>query len=287
MIVITGSNGQLGTAFRRMQPAGARFLDRSVADLTRPGEVARIILDLEPEVVINCAAYTAVDKAETDEETADLVNHRAVEEMARTCHKTGARFVTYSTDYVFDGSKIAPYVESDRRQPVNAYGRTKAAGEIACLEGNPDALVIRTSWVISGTHPNFVRTMLDLGSAGRSLRVVDDQRGQATIADDLARATMAALERQMTGILHLSNPGPLTWYQLAFRAFELAGLDTELLSPCTTDEFPRPARRPVNSVLVSERLKPDDPLNLPPIELSLLRVVDELLKSPVRHQAGG
>lgn len=278
MIVITGSNGQLGTAFRRMGLVDAEYLDRSAADLTHPDRVANAIRGRSPEIVVNCAAYTAVDAAEADEETADLVNHLSVAAMARVCREIGAQFVTYSTDYVFDGTKLGPYVESDPPRPINVYGRTKAAGEVACFDENPDSLVIRTSWVISSTHPNFVRTMLDLGSAGKPTRVVDDQLGQATVADDLARATMMALDRGLLGILHLSNPGPLTWYQLALRTFRLAGMDAGLLSPCTTDEFPRPARRPANSILGSECLEPDDPLNLPPIEVSLPRVVDELLR---------
>ncbi len=276
MIVITGSTGQLGTAFRRMQLPDVRFVDRSEAEFTRPDKVARLIVDLRPEVVVNCAAYVAVDAAETDEETANLVNHKSVEAAARACQEIGARFVTYSTDYVFDGTKATPYLESDLRNPINAYGRTKAAGEVACLAESPDALVIRTSWVLSSTHPNFVRTMLELGLQGKPLRVVDDQRGQATLADDLARSTLIALERETTGILHLSNPGPLTWYELARRCFKLAGMDTGLLTPCSTEEFPRPALRPANSVLWSERLEENDPMQLPSIEEALRRLIGEL-----------
>jgi dTDP-4-dehydrorhamnose reductase len=276
MILVFGASGQLGSAFVEALGDTALVPERVSADLTRPETVRNLILTTRPDAVINCAAYTAVDAAETDEATAAVINHEAVAVMAEATRDIGARFVSFSTDYVFDGEKLAPYVESDQTRPVNAYGRTKAAGERACLRIQPEALVIRTSWLISATHPNFVTRMLELGSGGTPASVVDDQLGQATVVDDLARSTLAAMERGVTGILHLSNPGPLTWYGLAREAFGFAGLDTALLTPCTTAEYPRPARRPLNSVLESERLTPSDPLRLPPLDGSLKRLLRKI-----------
>jgi dTDP-4-dehydrorhamnose reductase len=276
MIVVFGASGQLGTAIVDALGNDVFAPDRMTVDLRRPQEVRDLILTHRPETVINCAAYSAVDEAESDEPTAAIVNHEAVAVMAEASRDSNARFVTFSTDYVFDGEKPGPYVESDETSPLNAYGRTKAAGERASLRFHPEALVIRTSWLVSPTHPNFVRRMLELAAGGTPVSVVDDQVGQATVVDDLARSTLAAMDRRMRGILHLSNPGPVTWYGLANRALTLAGLDTTLLTPCATDEYPRRARRPRNSVLESERLSPSDPVRLPPLDESLPRLIQEI-----------
>lgn len=276
MIILFGATGQLGTAFVRALGDEVWVPERKSADLTRPETLRNLILTRRPDRVINCAAYNAVDQAETDEATAEVVNHQAVAIMAEASRDCGAQLVTFSTDYVFDGEKPGPYVESDQTRPLNAYGRTKVAGERACLLIQPEALVIRTSWLVSATHPNFVGRMLELGASGKPTSVVDDQTGHATVADDLVRSTLAAIDRGMRGILHLSNPGPVTWYGLACKAFTFAGYDTELLTPCTTADYPSPARRPRNSVLESERLSPVDPVRLPPLDGSLKRLLGEI-----------
>lgn len=276
MILLFGATGQLGTAFVKALGDEVWVPERTSADLTRPETARNLIVTRRPDTVINCAAYNAVDQAETDEAAAAVINHQAVAMLAEATRDCGARLVTFSTDYVFDGDKPGPYVESDQPRPLNAYGRTKAAGERACLQINPEALVIRTSWLISATHPNFVSRMLEQGISGTPASVVDDQTGQATVADDLVRSTLAAVDRGMRGILHLSNPGPVTWYGLACKVFTLAGLDTALLTPCSTDDYPRAARRPSNSVLESERLSPTDPVQLPPLDASLGRLVQEI-----------
>lgn len=276
MILLFGASGQLGSAFVKALGDRVWVPERVSADLTRPETVRDLILARRPDTVINCAAYNAVDQAETDEATAAAINHQAVAMMAGATRDYGAQLVTFSTDYVFDGDKPGPYVESDQPRPLNAYGRTKAAGERACLMIQPEALVIRTSWLVSATHPNFVSRMIERGISGTPTSVVDDQTGQATVVDDLVRSTLAAMDRGMQGILHLSNPGPVTWYRLAYQAFTLAGLDTQLLTPCTTAEYPRPARRPPHSVLESERLGPTNPVRLPPLDGSLKRLVAEI-----------
>ncbi len=273
--VVLGSNGQLGSAFRsEIDAVGLDVPDVDFLDIPR---LISTLDEIRPRTLINCAAYTSVDAAESDADKADAINHMAVGALAEYCSANGIRFVSYSTDYVFDGTKTGPYLESDPVNPQNVYGKTKAAGESACLAANPDSLLVRTSWLISSTHPNFVKTMLGLGSKGTRLKVVNDQRGQATVASDLAAATIRALDQEFSGILHLSNPGPLTWFQLAKMAFELAGLDSTVLTPCTTEEFPRPAPRPANSVLGSERITHDHPVALPPIKDSLPRVVGGLI----------
>ncbi len=206
MIVVLGAGGQLGTAFRSVYP-DAHFVDRAGLDLTDTGAIADRLASFSPTALVNCAAYTAVDRAEAEQDMAHLVNAEAVAALARFAADTGIPLVTYSTDYVFPGDGTTPYVESDPTDPVNAYGRSKLAGEVAALDLYPGTLVIRTSWVLSGTHPNFVATMLRLARRGEPWRVVDDQVGCPTVAGDLAAATAEAVDAGVTGILHLTNDG--------------------------------------------------------------------------------
>jgi dTDP-4-dehydrorhamnose reductase len=266
-ILVTGADGQVGTAFRQVLP-GATFLTRHELDLSNLDEIRTVVDAHHPTAVINCAAYTNVDAAESFEALATVVNGAAVGALSDSCRALSIPFVTYSTDYVFDGQEDSPYVESDPVDPINAYGRSKLAGERLCLE-YPDALVIRTSWVISATHDNFVSTMLRLAQSG-TVKVVDDQLGRPTIASDLATATIEAMRNQLRGITHLANQGEATWFQLARAAVACAGLDASVVQPCTTADFPTPARRPAYSVLESER--PDVPV-LPSWESSLPDVV--------------
>ncbi len=253
MILVTGGSGQLGTAFRRALP-DAVFPSRHELDLADPKRLAARLARFSPTAVVNSAAYTAVDGAESEEELAHTVNAEAVGAMARYTAAEAIPFVTFSTDYVFSGTATTPYVESSPTAPINAYGRTKLAGERLALDAHPGALVVRTSWVISGTHPNFVATMLRLAHRGEHWRVVDDQVGCPTIVTDLVTTTLRALERGATGLLHLTNAGETTWHGLARAAVELAGGDPDLIEPSATSDYPTPARRPAYSVLRSERL---------------------------------
>ena len=254
MIVITGPTGQLGTAFgRRLEGREVRTITEAELDFRYLDEIPKALAEIGPSLVINCAAYTAVDAAEDDVDTARLVNATAVGALARACDDLGARFVTFSTDYVFDGTKAGGYVESDQTSPKSVYGVTKLEGEQLALENDRDALVVRTSWLLSGTHPNFASTMIKLIRNG-PVKVVDDQRGRPTLADDLARVTLDAIDREASGVLHLANEGVTTWFGLAREIASIAGLDPERVTPCTTDEFPRPAPRPADSVLNSERV---------------------------------
>jgi dTDP-4-dehydrorhamnose reductase len=203
-------------------------------------------------MVINCAAYTAVDRAEEEEDLATLINTVAVGEIAEWAASRARPMLTFSTDYVFDGLADNPYVESSLTSPINAYGRSKLLGESLAVDHG--ALVVRTSWVISGSHPNFVATIIRKVKE-QELRVVDDQRGCPTVAADLAQAGYGALQAGVTGLLHLTNQGETTWYELARTSVGLADLDPSRLSPCETVDYPTPARRPAYSVLASERLQ--------------------------------
>lgn len=272
MILVTGGAGQLGTAFRKVVPE-ARFVDLADFDLTRSDLLMAALAELRPEAIVNCAAYTAVDRAEQEEALATEVNGTAVGMMAAYAAVEHIPFLTFSTDYVFPGDGSAPYVESSPTGPVNAYGRSKLAGEKIALSVCPEALVVRTSWLLSGTHPNFVATMLRL-AAQREVKVVDDQRGSPTMADDLAPAAWSALRAGASGLLHLTNSGATTWFRLARAAVAQAGLDPGRIVPCSTAEYPTPARRPAYSVLGSERRRPLGLPDLPPWEDSLPAVVE-------------
>ncbi|MGA7269464.1 MAG: dTDP-4-dehydrorhamnose reductase [Acidimicrobiia bacterium] len=272
MISVLGSTGQVGSAFAGLLP-DARFLTRSDLDLSR-ADVDTIEKRLSgSEFVINCAAYTGVDAAETELASAMAVNGTAVGRLAEATARMDVPFVTYSSDYVFDGQASSPYLETHPPDPINAYGRSKLAGEVLALAANPRSLVIRTSWVLSATHPNFVTAILKRVIQGTAVKVVNDQTGCPTVAIDLAAATLQAIGAGLRGVLHLTNQGQTTWFELARRSVAVAGLDENLVSPCTTAEYPTPARRPTYSVLGSVVADVADLLGLPTWEASLESVV--------------
>ena len=276
MIAVLGAAGQLGTAFMRRLGERATPITRKELDLADPESIHEWVKTTRPSLIINCAAYTAVDEAESNEAQAKAINTNAVRTLAEESERCGARFVTFSTDYVFDGTKATGYVESDATNPLSVYGRTKRDGERLALIRNPNSLIIRTSWLLSGTHPNFASTMLKLMRKG-PVRVVDDQRGRTTLVDDLARSTLECVEAGVNGILHLANQGEATWYELARQLASLAGLEPSRVEPCSTEDFPLPATRPANSVLDSERIASLGISPLPPYSESFRRVVDRLL----------
>ncbi len=251
MTLILGGGGQLATAFRGLLP-DAQVPKRSELDLTDLVELPRRISTAQPSLVINCAAYTAVDRAEEEPELAHLVNATAVGVLASCCADMRVPFVTFSTDYVFDGAASHPYVESSLPNPLSVYGESKAAGEHAALAANPESLVIRTSWLFSATHRNFVTSIVDRARRG-SVRVVADQSGCPTYAPDLAAATLDAVAGGASGLLHLTNTGATTWFGLATEACAAAGVDPAAVRAVTSDEYPTRARRPRYSVLGSER----------------------------------
>ncbi len=273
-IAVVGSDGQLGTAFTRLLGDSARRLNRASLDLADIDSIGPVLDEIRPDAVVNCAAYTNVDGAEADEETATRVNGEAVAVLAEWAHERSCPLLTFSTDYVFGGDASRPYVESSPPGPLGAYGRSKLVGETAAVASG--ALVVRTSWVISGSHHNFVATILR-AARERPLRVVDDQHGCPTVAADLAAVAYEALGQGVSGLLHLTNQGATTWYGLARAAIEEAGITDFSIEPCATDEFPRPAPRPGYSVLGSERLDGLGIEGLPPWRESLPALVAELM----------
>lgn len=272
--LVMGAGGQVGSAFVRLLPDSIpvtrRELDLSTAART---DLEQLVDESRPSAVINCAAYTAVDQAEAEEDLATLINGRVVGWFAEVCAERGTPLLTYSTDYVFDGEGTSPYLESHPTDPINAYGRSKRVGEEAVLETGGDALIVRTSWVLSTTHRNFVTAILNRAVERKTLKVVNDQVGCPTVADDLAAASWAALEAGARGLLHLTNRGETTWFELARTAVERAGLDVSLVTPCTTEEYLTLARRPSYSVLGSEVAGPLGLDPLPPWHESIDGVV--------------
>ena len=273
MILIIGRGGQLGTSFANLLGPGGRSLGMDELDLQDFASIRPVLDRFAPEAVINCAGHTAVDLAEQQAELAYLLNASAVGEMARWAAARAIPFVNFSSDYVFDGTKRAPYVESDVPNPINTYGNSKLAGEIQGLEAHPDMLLVRSSWLVSGSSPNFVATVLRRAAEG-PIRVVDDQVGVPNIADDLAVATLEALDAGITGILHLASAPPTTWFELARLALELADMDPELVQPISTAEYATGAVRPPYGVLESER---ETGIELPSWRQSLPAVVKEML----------
>jgi dTDP-4-dehydrorhamnose reductase len=245
--LILGSGGMLGRALRTELP-DALALGRADLDITDEAAVHRV-LRAGVTLVLNAAADTKVDRAESEPGHV-RVNGEAVGSLARRCAEIGARFVTVSTDYVFNGRGTRPYRETDAVDPVNAYGRGKRRGEELALASGADVLVVRTSWVYGAGGANFVDTILGAAEAGkRELTVVSDQSGRPTYAADLAAAIALLASRRTSGLVHFANSGEATWYELAREALRLAGFEDVLVRPCGTAQYPRPARRPAYSVL--------------------------------------
>lgn len=277
--LLLGASGQLGTALNhRIGDAFAPTrAEVDLATLTR--ESGRDLIDsVGPDVVINCAAWTAVDGAEDAEEEATAINGTAVGLLAEMADHAGIPFVTFSTDYVFDGTSQRPYREDDETGPINAYGRSKLAGENGAL-GYSRSLVIRTSWVQSRTHTCFIRTMLQLATERDELRVVDDQVGRPTFADDLAETTLEALSNGVSGLLHVANEGTASWFELTSETLAIAGSRTRVV-PVSSVEFPTPAERPKYSVLDTSRMAQKGLDPLPRWQDSLLSAVESIIATP-------
>ena len=249
-ILLTGRNGQVGWELARrlgglgeVLSTGRAELDLADADATR-----RFVREAKPELIVNAAAYTAVDKAESETELAMRINGTAPEVLAGEAKRLGAMLVHYSTDYVFDGTNVGAYIEEDAPNPVSAYGRTKLAGERAIQASGCRHLILRTSWVYGPRGKNFFLTIGAKARAGERLRVVADQRGVPTTSGFLAEKTLALLAKDASGLLHLVPAGETTWYEFAREIVALAGSRSEV-TPIKSSEFPAAARRPANSVL--------------------------------------
>ncbi|MGT0191870.1 dTDP-4-dehydrorhamnose reductase [Burkholderia pyrrocinia] len=294
-IVVTGANGQVGWELSRSLSVLGQVipLGREGADLTRPDTLSRVIDELTPDVVINAAAYTAVDAAETDIETANTVNAEAVGELARATKRIGGLFVHYSTDYVFDGTKTSPYMESDATCPINAYGASKLGGEVAVEQAGGDWLTFRTTWVFAARGKNFLRTMLRLAKEREALSVVADQFGAPTwarsIADGTAHALVAAIcERKAgsfeSGLYHMTSAGRTSWHGFAEAVFAswrsvpgASPLAVKAVTPIPSSAYPVPAKRPVNSVLANDALNARFGIELPDWRYAVELCVRDLL----------
>ncbi|TRZ44969.1 dTDP-4-dehydrorhamnose reductase [Robertkochia solimangrovi] len=268
IILVTGSNGQLGMELQAIADNydyTFKFTDREELDITNRDLVLNFVTGLKPYAIINAAAYTAVDKAEEDEENADKVNHLAVSYLAEAAKENGSKLVHISTDYVFDGMATEPYKPNDPTSPQGVYGKTKLAGEEEIKKLAPDnSVIIRTSWLYSVYGNNFVKTMIRLGKEGKDLKVVDDQLGSPTNAADLANAIMEILPKLShsgSRTYHFSNTGTCTWYGFAAKIFELAAIEVNL-SPVTSDKFPTKAKRPKYSVMSCVGLTSDYDLKI-------------------------
>lgn len=283
-ILVTGANGQLGNSLRLLADryAGFNFLftDVDTLDITDPAAVKAMVKDNQVNYIINCAAYTAVDKAEDDEALCRRINTYAVGVLGEAAREAGARMIHVSTDYVFSGTSYRPYKETDETRPVSAYGRTKLAGEEALQEVCPDAVIIRTAWLYSEYGNNFVKTVLRLGKERNELRFVFDQVGSPTYAGDLAAAILsvvAAGEKDafVPGIYHFSNEGVCSWYDFTVKILEIAGIDCRVF-PIETKEYPTKAVRPPYSVLNKNKIKETYGIAIPHWEASLRVCLEKL-----------
>jgi len=271
-ILVTGKNGQLGKSINKIvntvngknnyqQDNEFIFVGREELDLSKKESIASYFDNNNFDVIINCGAYTAVDKAEEEQELANQVNHLAVKQLAGIVKVQKAKLIHISTDYVFDGESDKPYLELDATNPINVYGKTKLAGEQALKEIMPtNAIIIRTSWVYSEFGNNFIKTMLRLGKERDEINVVSDQIGSPTYATDLANAILDIVQNiefkevgQETQVYHYSNAGKVSWYDFAKEIFKIAEVDCKV-NPITTQQYPTPAKRALNSKLNQKKI---------------------------------
>ena len=288
-ILITGANGQLGHEMRNVLAGDKRFHafftdvageDITMLDITDEAAVEQAVVDNDIHIIVNCAAYTAVDAAEDNEPLAARLNAEAVGIMARVAKRHGARMVHVSTDYVFDGKGCIPYTEDMPTNPQSAYGRTKLDGEQQLLDTlGRDAVILRTAWLYSPYGKNFVKTMLALGKDKPALKVVFDQVGTPTCARDLAAAivTVMSAPQWHGGVYHFSNEGVISWYDFTLAIHRLAGITTCDVQPCHSDEFPAKAHRPNYSVLDKTKFKTTFGVKVPYWLDSLAKTLQQLL----------
>lgn len=282
-ILVTGADGQLGQCFKLLandySNYGFFFCNSSVLDITNAIAIEAVIKENKIDVLLNCAAYTAVDKAEEQREISLLVNATAVGVMAAICSNLKVQLIHLSTDYVFNGNGSTPYLPNDKTDPVNYYGFTKLKGEEAAMAANPSTLVIRTSWVYSPFGKNFVKTMLNLLNSKEQINVVADQFGSPTYAIDLAKALLEIIRTdiKLSGIYHYCNTGIISWCDFATAIKQ--GINSScLVNPITTAEFPTSAKRPSYSALDTKSFEKDFNQNIPGWKESLMACLNELNK---------
>ena len=280
-ILLFGKTGQVGTQFARLGGIlGDVFaVDRGTCDLTSETAVRDFVLTKAPACIVNAAAYTAVDKAESDEAACFAVNAGAPGAMAAAARELGIPMVHYSTDYVFSGEKNSPYIETDPTGPLGVYGRSKLEGEQRIISANAEAVILRTSWVYGAEGQNFLRTMLRLGAERPELRIVSDQVGSPTSSKAIAAATVRILASGLLspGVYHMTAAGSTSWFAFAERIFALAEMPAKpKLTPIATAEYPTPAKRPRNSVLSNEKFAGTFGFCLSPWEDSLAEEMESV-----------
>lgn len=282
-ILVTGSNGQLGSEIQELAsnfPYTFFFTCKDQLDISDEHALHSFIEAHAIHAIINCAAYTAVDKAESEEALADKINHQAVKYLASVAKEKNIKLIHISTDYVFNGTNYRPYLETDATNPQSIYGKTKLLGENALLQGNlPNSIIIRTSWVYSSYGANFVKTMLRLGKEKDALGVIYDQVGTPTYAKDLAKAILDILpliSTTQTEIYHYSNEGVCSWYDFAKEIMNLAGLTCKI-NPIETKDYPTPAKRPSYSLLNKAKIKNDYNIEIPYWKDSLSSALKNIL----------
>ncbi len=291
-ILLLGKNGQVGWELQRaLAPLGEvialdRHSSEHCGDLTNPAGLAKTVRDTQPDVIVNAAAYTAVDKAESDLNNAELINATSVEALACAARDVNALLVHYSTDYVFDGSGDRPWREGDTTSPLNAYGKTKRQGEEAIIANAPNYLIFRTSWVYAAKGNNFAKTMIRLAQERETLAVINDQFGAPTGAELIADCTAHAIKSTLShpeksGVYNLIASGVTTWHayaELVIGYVRDKGLPLKVTAINTVDTaaFPTPAKRPSNSRLNTEKLTKTFDLTLPEWQRGVIRMLDEL-----------
>ncbi len=274
-ILVTGSAGMLGSDLcNELTAAGHDVVqsdispDKTMLDITSPRSIKNVLEEKMPDWVINCAAYTKVDACETDEKAATLLNGTAPGYLAAECSRLGIKLMHISTDYVFDGLKESPYSEDDPVNPINAYGRGKLMGEQAIKRNMKEFCIIRTQWLFGTNGPNFVDTILKLAAVRGSINVVNDQFGSPTYSKDLSKAVRLLIENNARGIFHVCNRGKASWFELAQKAVKLS-MVSATVNPVSTDEFPRPARRPAKSILSTKKFTQTTGKIMPPWQIAL------------------
>jgi len=284
-VLITGSNGQLGSEIKELENSYNKidfiFKDLPELDICNYEVLETFIIDHKINSVINCAAYTAVDKAEKDTEIAEKVNSIGVLNLVNALKKVDGKLIHISTDYVFDGDHFSPYKESDPVNPIGVYGKTKRAGELYVINSNIDSIVIRTSWLYSSYGSNFVKTMLRLGNKKENLGVIFDQVGTPTFAGDLANTCLEILTQENRRIdensklYHFSNEGVASWYDFAVAIMEISDIDC-LVNPLETKDYPTLAKRPHYSILNKNKIKNDFNITIPYWRDSLVKCIEKL-----------
>ena len=285
-ILVTGAYGQLGNEVRILSANypeyNFMFTDVDSLDITDKDELIDFVTGNDIRYIINCAAYTAVDKAEDDAELCEKINATAVKNLGLAAAEAGAGIIHVSTDYVFDGTSCRPYTEDMPTKPCSVYGKTKLKGEKNLLKACPNAIIIRTAWLYSPFGNNFVKTMIKLGSERESLNVIFDQVGTPTYALDLADAILKAMDQTIDtdhekgGVYHFSNEGVCSWYDFTIKIHEIAGIKTCKVNPIETKDYPTKAARPHYSVLNKSKIKQTFNITIPHWEASLKDCIKEL-----------